>query len=131
MKALSLVQVILFLLAAFATQPVWAASSISTRVKVVEEKIRLHDKKLRELAAQQELTKRQVESLRLARETAEKEMAAKAELAKQASIARAVASAKAKHRQEVEAKQADTSKKASSDIAMQSEETPATRYAFP
>jgi hypothetical protein len=60
-------------------QEVLASSSISTRVKVVEEKVRLHEKKLRELSAQHELTNKQVAQLQLARIEAEKAMQAKAE----------------------------------------------------
>lgn len=107
------------LLGALISQQVWAASSVSTRVKVVEEKIRLHDKKLRDLAAQQELTNKQVEVLRQARE---KEMAVKLkQQAKQATVARAVAAAKMR--------QQAAEKSASEELAMQS--TPPANYAYP
>lgn len=47
MKALGF-SVILLVGISLTGQQVFASSSISTRVKVVEEKVRLHDKKLRE-----------------------------------------------------------------------------------
>ncbi len=72
-------------------QQVLASSSISTRVKVVEEKVRLHDKKLRELSAQQELTNKQIAQLQMARIEAEKAIQAKAEADKQAAQAKAIA----------------------------------------
>lgn len=65
-------------------QTVLASSSISTRVKVVEEKIRLHDKKLRELSAQQALTNKEIALLKQARLEAEKAMQEKAEADKKA-----------------------------------------------
>jgi hypothetical protein len=107
------------------TQQVWGASSISTRVKVVEEKIKMHDKKLRELTAQQELTAKQVASLKAVRETAEKAVAEKAEAAKLASIASAkVAAVKAKQRREIAAaKQVDATSLEETDVRP--------RYAFP
>ncbi len=71
-------------------QQVLASSSISTRVKVVEEKVRLHDKKLRELSAQQELTNKQIAQLQMARIEAEKAIQAKAEADKQAAQAKAI-----------------------------------------
>lgn len=46
-----------------ATQSVLAAS-ISTRVKVVEDKVRLHDKKIREISAQQALTEQEIAILK-------------------------------------------------------------------
>jgi hypothetical protein len=73
------VSIILLVGVGLSAQQVLASSSISTRVKVVEEKVRLHDKKLRELSAQQELTNKQIEQLQQARLEAEKAMAAKAE----------------------------------------------------
>jgi chromosome segregation ATPase len=116
------------------TQQVWAASSISTRVKVVEEKIKMHDKKLRELAAQQELTNRQVESLKAVREQAEKAVAAKEEAAKQAAIASAkVAATKARQRQQEVAEAKKNEAKTSQDaVAEQTLLISSTsRYAFP
>ena len=82
MKALGF-SVILLVGISLTGQQVFASSSISTRVKVVEEKVRLHDKKLRELSAQQELTNKQIVQLQQARIDAEKAMEAKAEAAKQ------------------------------------------------
>ncbi len=82
MKALGF-SVILLVGISLTGQQVFASSSISTRVKVVEEKVRLHDKKLRELSAQQELTNKQIVQLQQARIDAEKVMEAKAEAAKQ------------------------------------------------
>lgn len=82
--------VILLVGAGLSAQQVLASSSISTRVKVVEEKVRLHDKKLRELSAQQELTNKQIAQLQLARMEAEKAMVAKAEADKQAAQAKAI-----------------------------------------
>lgn len=107
------------------TQQVWAASSISTRVKVVEEKIRLHDKKLRALAAQQELTNKQVEALKSARAEAEKAMEAKAEAAKKAASIR-LAALKAKQQQEVLASK--EANKSTTNVSLHSD--PAS-YAFP
>lgn len=40
----------------------YASSSISTRVKVVEEKVKMHDKKIREIKAQQEALDRNLAS---------------------------------------------------------------------
>ena len=80
MKALGF-SVILLVGISLTGQQVFASSSISTRVKVVEEKVRLHDKKLRELSAQQELTNKQIVQLQQARIDAEKVMEAKAEAA--------------------------------------------------
>jgi hypothetical protein len=112
------------------TQQVWAASSISTRVKVVEEKIKMHDKKLRDLAAQQELTNKQVESLKAAREEAEKAMTAKTEAAKQAAVASAkVASVKAKQHQEAVAVKKDDAKSSIDETTLSMNISP--RYAFP
>jgi len=112
------------------TQQVWAASSISTRVKVVEEKIKMHDKKLRDLAAQQELTNKQVESLKVAREEAEKAIAAKAEASKQAAVASAkVASVKAKQHQEAVVVKKDDAKSAMDETTLSMAVSP--RYAFP
>jgi peptidoglycan hydrolase CwlO-like protein len=112
------------------TQQVWSASSISTRVKVVEEKIKMHDKKLRDLAAQQELTNKQVESLKAVREEAEKAVVAKAEAARQAAIASAkVAAVKAKQRQEV-AKQEEAKQSAEEDFTPPAM-AQGSRYAFP
>lgn len=82
MKALGF-SVILLVGISLTGQQVFASSSISTRVKVVEEKVRLHDKKLRELSAQQELTNKQIVQLQQARIDAEKAMEAKAEAVKQ------------------------------------------------
>jgi hypothetical protein len=82
--------VILLVGVGLSAQQVLASSSISTRVKVVEEKVRLHDKKLRELSAQQELTNKQIAQLQLARIEAEKAMVAKAEADKQAAQAKAI-----------------------------------------
>lgn len=82
--------VILLVGVGLSAQQVLASSSISTRVKVVEEKVRLHDKKLRELSAQQELTNKQIAQLQLARMEAEKAMVAKAEADKQAAQAKAI-----------------------------------------
>jgi peptidoglycan hydrolase CwlO-like protein len=112
------------------TQQVWAASSISTRVKVVEEKIKMHDKKLRDLAAQQELTNKQVESLKMAREDAEKAIAAKAEMAKQAAVVSTkVAAAKAKQHQETGiAKKPDVTSGADEALLSMNARP---RYAFP
>lgn len=107
------------------TQQVWAASSISTRVKVVEEKIRLHDKKLRALAAQQELTNKQVEALKAARAEAEKAMEAKADAAKKSASIR-LAALKAKQQQEVLA-----SKEANKSMTNASLHSDPASYAFP
>jgi len=112
------------------TQQVWAASSISTRVKVVEEKIKMHDKKLRDLAAQQELTNKQVESLKAAREEAEKAMATKAEASKQAAVASAkVASVKAKQHQQAAVVKKDDAKSLPDEATLSMNLSP--RYAFP
>lgn len=83
--------VILLVGVGFSAQQVLASSSISTRVKVVEEKVRLHDKKLRELSAQQELTNKQIAQLQLARIEAEKAMQVKAEEAKKSTQTKAAA----------------------------------------
>lgn len=77
-------------------QQVLASSSISTRVKVVEEKVRLHDKKLRDLSAQQELTNKQIALLQSARLEAEKAMQMKAEEAKKTALSKAAIAHKAK-----------------------------------
>lgn len=95
MKTLGLT-VILLVGVGLSAQQVLASSSISTRVKVVEEKVRLHDKKLRELSAQQELTNKQIAQLQLARVEAEKAMTAKAEADKQAVQVKAMAKQRAK-----------------------------------
>ena len=95
MKTLGL-SVILLVGVGLSAQQVLASSSISTRVKVVEEKVRLHDKKLRELSAQQELTNKQIAQLQLARVEAEKAMTAKAEADKQAVQVKAMAKQRAK-----------------------------------
>lgn len=69
-----------------------SAASISTRVKVVEDKIRLHDKKLRELAAQQALTNKEIALLKQAQQDAEKAIAEqKANEATQAKVVAAQA----------------------------------------
>lgn len=107
------------------SQQVWAASSISTRVKVVEEKIRLHDKKLRALAAQQELTNKQVEALKAARAEAEKAMEAKAEAAKKAASVR-LAAIKAKQQRE-----AIAAKETNKSVTNVSLHTDPASYAFP
>jgi len=89
MKTLGFTVILLFGVG-LSAQQVLASSSISTRVKVVEEKVRLHDKKLRELSAQQELTNKQIAQLQLARIEAEKAMMVKAEADKQAAQAKAM-----------------------------------------
>lgn len=112
------------------TQQVWAASSISTRVKVVEEKIKMHDKKLRDLAAQQELTNKQVESLKAAREEAEKAMTAKAEAEKQAAVASAkVAAVKAKQHQPPVVVKKEDNPSSIDETTVSMNTSP--RYAFP
>jgi chromosome segregation ATPase len=112
------------------TQQVWAASSISTRVKVVEEKIKMHDKKLRDLAAQQELTNKQVESLKAAREEAEKAMLVKAEVMKQSAVASAkVASVKAKQHQPTVAVKKEDNPSSIDETTVSMNASP--RYAFP
>ncbi len=113
------------------TQQVWAASSISTRVKVVEEKIKMHDKKLRDLAAQQELTNnKQVESLKAAREEAEKAMTIKAEASKQAAVASAkVAAVKAKQHQPPVVVKKEDNPSLNDETTVSMNTSP--RYAFP
>lgn len=81
MKALGYLVIVLSGIGLGSTQ-VLASSSISTRVKVVEEKVRVHDKKLRELSAQQELASQQLIQLQQARIEAEKAAQAHAEAVK-------------------------------------------------
>lgn len=90
------VTVMLLVGMSLSAQQVLASSSISTRVKVVEEKVRLHDKKLRDLSAQQELTNKQIALLQSARLEAEKAMQMKAEEAKKTALPKAVVAHKAK-----------------------------------
>jgi hypothetical protein len=95
----------------------YASSSISTRVKVVEDKVRVHDKKIKDIKAQQEVLNRNMANARTATPVQEHPTSAakpssqptakpavkektEAELRQE----RAVAAARAKQRAEAEAR---------------------------
>ncbi len=114
-----LLMVLSFCLSTLVVHSSYASASISTRVKVVEDKVRVHDKKIKDIKAQQEALSRDIASQRAQAERP----SAPASSATSASVAskpaqpavkektdaeirhdRAVAAAQAKKRAEAEAR---------------------------
>lgn len=88
------------------TQISYAASSISTRVKVVEEKVRLHDKKIRDIKAQQEQTDKQLAAMKTVKVEDTKQRAVQDDVDRKSAEdqlkARAIAAAKARQKEEAQ-----------------------------
>jgi len=97
---------LLVLAAVSMTQIAYASSSISTRVKVVEEKVRLHDKKIRDIKAQQEQTDKQLAEMKTVKVEDTKQRAVQDDADRKAAEdqlkARAIAAAKARQKEEAQ-----------------------------
>lgn len=116
---------------ALLAQQVQAAASISTRVKVVEEKVRAHDKKIRELSARQELADKQLLALKQEQAKAAEELARK-----QAEAQQKAAAARAAARRAEQAKAEEAAESSSRDGGLSGMTSVASsggdrRYAFP
>ena len=109
-----LLTVLSFCLAVFVVHSSYASSSISTRVKVVEDKVRVHDKKIKDIKAQQEALSRSLGNARVNHSNPVSPAPAKTLQASKSAVKekteaeleheRSVAAAQARKRAEAEAK---------------------------